>query len=142
VLAASAGALVAAACFSSDPAAPEPDPHVLPGAWARPGAVAVSATEYQVRVARSSLPAGRVQFAFTNDGVEPHELTIVPYRDGRYGTPVADTEFFEPGTGGVLEVTLAPGRYRLVCLLSTVANGTVESHFSRGMSADVQVTGS
>jgi uncharacterized cupredoxin-like copper-binding protein len=108
-----------------------------------------------LRASTSSVPAGAVSLVAANVGGRVHELVILPLAAGaRAGqrTPGADGQVDEtgslgeasascsagtgegiaPGAVGWVTVTLAPGRYELVCNLP--------NHYAAGMYQELDVT--
>ncbi|PVU81538.1 hypothetical protein DDP54_15955 (plasmid) [Cellulomonas sp. WB94] len=109
----------------------------------------------RLSVDRITVPAGSVSFVATNFGNIEHELVILPLGDNqRAGTrPIgADSKIDEeaslgeasasgaagagdgirPGSSGWVTLTLAPGRYELVCNLP--------GHYGAGMSTELTVS--
>jgi Cupredoxin-like domain len=131
-------AMGAAACGSS------PKPHiaaqVLPSDRARTDAIPVALREFSFEIDRVTVPAGSIDFKITNEGLERHELAVVPFDGKRYGLPVAEHEAIPPGQSGLLRARYEPGRYRIVCLLITSLRGDPESHLELGMVAEFEVT--
>lgn len=85
--------------------------------------IAVRESEYKIRLASSSVSAGRIAFDVSNAGRIPHNLTI----QGSKGTPS-----ISPGKSATLTVTLKPGTYTLYC--------SVPGHRKLGMVAKLTVT--
>lgn len=119
------------------------------------GGTAPRGVPMMLRASTSSVPAGPVSLVAANLGGRDHELVILPLADGvRAGqrTPGADGQVDEsgslgeasascaagtgdgiaPGTVGWTTVTLAPGRYELVCNLP--------NHYADGMYQELDVT--
>ena len=132
-------ALLFSACFSAEartvPVAEEIDP-----AEASAAAVHVSVTDYQFNLSAASAHAGTIDFVVQNDSLNEHEFMIVPFEDGRYGTPIGEIEPFVGGVPLALRAKLAPGNYRFVCLIISVIDGKPRSHMSRGMNVPFTVT--
>jgi uncharacterized cupredoxin-like copper-binding protein len=103
----------------------------------------------------TSVPAGQVSFVARNLGRRTHELVILPLAAGQTPgtlTPASDGKVAEnrtlgeasnpcgadsgdgitPGTTGWVTLTLAPGRYELVC--------NEANHYADGMWAELDVT--
>jgi uncharacterized cupredoxin-like copper-binding protein len=99
-------------------------------------------------VDRATVPAGTVSFVATNIGSIEHELVVLPLADGAApgsrsigsGNKVDETgslgeasdsggagagEGITPGASGWVSLTLAPGRYELVC--------NIAGHYADGM---------
>ncbi len=108
-----------------------------------------------LRASRDSVPTGAVSFVATNAGSLVHELVVLPLAAGAVagarvvgddGTVDEATSLGEasspcgpgggdgitPGTSSWLTVTLAPGRYELVC--------NVPGHYAAGMYTLLTVT--
>lgn len=101
-----------------------------------------------LRADQPSVPAGPVRFEVTNWSRSlPHEMLVIavdrpdaplPYdhRTGRVSEEqlrvLADTEDMQPGASKVVEATLAPGSYLLVCNLP--------GHYAAGMVAPLTAT--
>lgn len=114
------------------------------------GGIAVTEKEFTIALA-APLAAGANTLAVTNSGSFPHELKIIKADSfdalpkGADGT-VDETKLAADaivgklakvagGASGSLAVTLAPGKYVLVCNLGTGAN----SHAAKGMHMDVTI---
>lgn len=110
-----------------------------------------------LQAAPATVVAGQVSLVATNRGWRTHELVVLPLPAGRPGgrrVPGSDGKVDEKGsvaeassscaagagegiragTVGWTTVTLAPGRYELVCNLP--------NHYADGMRRDLQVTAS
>ena len=106
-------------------------------------------------VDRATVPAGTVSFVATNIGSVDHELVVLPLPDGAApgsrgigsDNKVDETaslgeasnsggagagEGITPGASGWVSVTLAPGRYELVC--------NIAGHYADGMYTVLTVT--
>ena len=100
------------------------------------GVVNVVAVEYGFGGIDATLPAGETEFTFTNDGEEPHEMTLIPLTEdappldelikgsekeaSKYfaGKPEhTDAKAGEEGKS--ITVDLKPGVYAYVCFVST-----------------------
>ncbi len=118
------------------------------------GGTAPRGVQMMLRPSSSSVPAGEVSLVGLNVGWRTHELVVLPLApgstigqripgaDGRVdetgalgeasATCAAGTgEGIESGTAGWTTLTLAPGRYELVCNL--------ENHYADGMYAELVV---
>lgn len=114
----------------------------------KPGAMGLTADH-------STVPHGSVTFRVTNDGAVAHEMVILPLAASQAaGTRPFDAEAkideagslgeasrsggegtgdgIAPGASGLMTVTLAPGRYELVCNLM--------GHYVSGMYSTLTVT--
>ncbi len=122
--------------------------------YAGPGAV--MAGMMSVDVSSTSVPSGTVSLRVANDGVRVHELVILPLADGAQpgqraigsngrvdeGASLGEAsatcasgegDGIAAGSAGWTTLTLAPGRYELVCNLP--------GHYAAGMYAELDVTG-
>jgi plastocyanin len=138
----SAAALVAIPAFAAPaPAAPQPSPQpqpkeeaptvTTPEGEAEPPSVPhvqVSAVEWDFKLSRSTVPAGKVVLEFVNAGQDEHNLNLQEASEGPSEEPVANTP-----AKGVVDVTLQmrPGSYTLFCSLPT--------HEQKGMKATLTV---
>ena len=109
----------------------------------------------RLSVDRATVPAGTVSFVATNFGSIDHELVVLPLGDNQRAgmRPIgADSKISEestlgeasasgaqgaddgirPGSSGWVTLTLAPGRYELVCNLP--------GHYGAGMSTELTVS--
>jgi plastocyanin len=92
-----------------------------------PGAVSVSAQEFDLTLSRPSVGAGRVRVQLINRGEDDHDLRVSRVegtRSWRY--PVTG-----PGEAATRTLPLGPGRYRMICSL--------EGHEALGMRATLRV---
>ncbi|MFN0147539.1 MAG: hypothetical protein ACKVT1_13580 [Dehalococcoidia bacterium] len=129
---------VCTACSPGDEFRPAPE--ALSADQARGDAIAVVLQEFGFDAARASGRSGSIDFAIRNGGQQQHEFVVVPFEDGRYGPILGEVEALEPGEGGLLRISLAPGRYKLVCLLLSETHERPTSHLDLGMSLDFEVT--
>jgi uncharacterized cupredoxin-like copper-binding protein len=80
---------------------------------------------------------GQGTVAVTNNGEQPHELTIVGgTADAQEGAGGLTT--IAPGETGEVPLDLAPGDYTFVCFVTDPESGQI--HLQLGMEADVTVT--
>jgi plastocyanin len=112
--------------------------------------VQVGLDEYAFDLATTSVPAGVVTFATTNNGEQEHELAFLP---GGGEVPVTDEglpdeealaaagafelEAYGPGQTCNATYELAAGDYTLFCVVRTPGGDT---HLARGMQARLTVT--
>ena len=89
------------------------------------GQVPVSLAEFAISMP-SSLPAGRVTFAITNDGTITHSFEI----EGN-GVEKSLKNPLEPGQTDMLSVNLDPGTYTVYC--------PIDDHRGQGMELEVTV---
>lgn len=92
-----------------------------PGAGTR---IAVTETEYSIRLPGATLTPGTYTFAVDNAGAATHDLVIKGP-----GVDSARTSQLKGGGKGEVTVTLQPGSYELWC--------SVGNHRSRGMQTTV-----
>lgn len=101
-----------------------------------------------VKLSRASAPAGVVMFVVTNSSkVMQHEMIVMALADAAKPLPYIDADArvdedkagdkgevseLETGKTGTLSVTLAPGKYLLIC--------NVPNHFAAGMWTTFTVT--
>ncbi len=120
------------------------------------GGTAPLGAHMMLRAAPAIVPTGTVTFVATNMGWRAHELVILPLADGegagqRIAGPdgkIDETgslgeasascasgagEGLQAGTSGWTTLTLAPGRYELLCNLP--------NHYADGMHTELVVTG-
>ena len=125
------------------------------GSGGRPGGPIGGVGMMSVGLSRTSVPAGQVSLAVRNLGVRDHELVVLPLADGAQpgqrtvgpdGTVSEDGSLGEAsascapdegdgiasGATGWTTLTLAAGRYELVCNLP--------GHYAAGMVAELDVT--
>ena len=123
--------------------------------------VDVTAVDYAFEGVPETLPAGKVTFAFSNEGKEMHEMLLVRYKDPE--TTIKDlmklsdkeaqkaidflgASFGPPGSSDVESKDLTAGKYALVCFVpvgSTSEKAARKAdgppHVARGMSAEFTV---
>jgi hypothetical protein len=99
-------------------AAPDPAPTATPGPMLpapQPRSVSVRAREFAFALSQPTVLAGAVRVQFDNSAAEdPHDLAV---RDGD-GVTVFTFGELRSGAVQARTVTLAPGRYELVCPLA------------------------
>jgi len=107
---------------------------------------AYSASAMQVRTDQGTVPRGPVTFKVTNGGVVEHEMLILPLADSQmigarpFGPgakideagKLTNAAHSEPKVVRTVTLTLAPGRYELVC--------NHPGHYVSGMYALLTVT--
>lgn len=118
--------------------------------------VNVSLDEWAIDAGEGAVPAGDVGFVVENVGEEPHELVVIegvgPTElptddDGALieddlpdGALVGEVEAFPAGETCDGVFALDPGEYTLVCNLTEVEDGEVESHLAEGMVTTLTVS--
>ena len=152
------------------PGAPA-DASALEGEEASPQAtiVEVTAIDHEFEGVEASYRQGDYGFRMTNRGREVHEMAVIRINDGEsraveelLALPEEQSEQVTEYIGGTvacpgetadaLGVQMAPGRYALLCFIPTGLTPDVPSskeafeelgppHFTRGMVAEIQVTG-
>lgn len=123
-------ALFGAAAVLAGCAGGTPDPTVV-----RDGALHLRLDEYRVEPGALNLRAGRIRIDAVNRGRLTHNVEVQQAVDEEAAIPVAlaRTATIQPGERApVVEVRLAPGRYRLVC--------TIGNHENLGQYAVLEVT--
>lgn len=105
----------------------------------------VTLSEMSIGIGYAYFPAGQVTFDVTNAGKVTHELVVIrtdvfpsaiplrptdPTKAAETGS-VGEIEGIAPGTTATLTLTLAPGRYALIC--------NEPGHFTAGMRAGFTV---
>ena len=113
--------LVFAACGGTSPSSA---PETIP-----PGAIAVSAKDYEFDPGSLTAPAGEVVFAVTNGSSQNHEFEVMSGEES-----LGKIDAFGPGSTRALSVTLQAGDYQIICRL----NG----HDVLGMKGTLTVGGS
>ncbi len=141
-LAAPGLAVAAAAAVACGGAGPVPEgPRVFSSDRSSLRAIDVRAHDFAFEVSQSSVPAGITEFRFVNSGAYPHELEIIRMDGKRYGPFIGTVEPIQASDSRLLRVDLAPGSYRLVCLVVTNVAGEAESHRALGMEYAFEVEG-
>lgn len=126
---------------SSSTAAPAPTQAAATQApAAAASSVGVTLTEWALDPADSSVAAGEVTFAVTNDGAVPHEFAVIRTDSDPTALPVAAgavdesgldvvgrTGLIEGGASESVTFTLSAGSYVLIC--------NVPAHYGLGMAA-------
>ena len=91
--------------------------------------VSIVLKEWSIRVSARSVPAGKVTFVVRNAGTMKHEFVVVRTNKAANALPLKGTEAsevgakgeiaeFGPGVTKRLTLTLAPGKYVLICNLA------------------------
>lgn len=101
--------------------------HMRMGTQAQPARVQVAAMDFEYRLSRQTVSAGRVTLELVNFGEDEHDLAL--RRVG--GARTYRIRNVLPGERGRLSLRLAPGRYRLWC--------EVGEHAAHGMTATLRV---
>lgn len=108
---------------TSAPGGPTTTGTAAPGAGTR---IAVTETEFSIRLPSATLTPGPYTFAVDNTGAATHDLVIKGP-----GVDSARTNLLKKGDKGEIAVTLQPGSYELWC--------SVGNHRSRGMQTTISV---
>jgi plastocyanin len=90
--------------------------------------------EYRIVPERIEVPAGRITLVARDVGRLTHNVAVVPFARplaGRRERRYARTATAHPGDVVSAQVTLRPGRYRLVC--------TIANHDNLGQYAELRV---
>jgi hypothetical protein len=118
----------------------------------------VSLYEWGVDVSPATVAAGDVTFTGKNDGSEIHEMVVAKVNsasdipvdaDGAADESQMDASVFigeiediEAGSSQDVTFALEAGTYVVFCnITETESDGTVESHFQKGMFNTITVTG-
>lgn len=137
------------------PTAPSPTAASASTTTAAGTVVEVQLNEFSVVPDKGIIPAGSITFRATNGGPDDeHELVIVrsdlapgalpTAEDG--SVPEDDVDFVDEieglavGESGDVTVDLAAGKYILLCnVVQTEPDGTIESHYEKGMYSAITV---
>jgi hypothetical protein len=102
-----------------------------------------------------SLPSGKAEYVFENDGEQPHHMLIAPiegdataedvetfFKTEKGKPPISeeggfDTAVIEGGESQLVEVNLKPGRYAFFCFISDRDGG--KPHALKGMVDEIEV---
>jgi uncharacterized cupredoxin-like copper-binding protein len=117
--------------------------------------IEVLLVEFSVVPDKSTVSAGEITFRATNEGPEDaHEMVIIRTDLAPDALPTADDgsvpeddidlvdeiEEIAVGASDELTVELAAGSYVLICnIVQTEADGTIESHYQKGMRSALTV---
>ncbi len=115
-----------------------------PAAPGKAAVVDVTLKEWSVQTAARSAPAGRVTFVVRNAGSMKHEFVVIRSDAAAKALPMKGAQAaevgskgeiaeFAPGTTRKLTLTLAPGKYVLLCNLP--------GHYRAGQAVGFVVTG-
>lgn len=85
--------------------------------------VAVTAGDDSCQVEDTSLDAGKVTFAVTNDGSKVTEVYVYGEHDGEFTKVISEVENIGPGTGRDMDVSLAAGTYEIACKPGQTGDG-------------------
>jgi len=119
----------------------------------------VEIREWNLTVSEERIPAGEVEVSVKNKGKEAHELVFIKVntndavgrlpvdKDGAidekamtWGKLIDEVEGMEPGKKEKITLNLKPGRYAIICnMVEQEKDGTIEAHYSKGMSAELIV---
>jgi uncharacterized cupredoxin-like copper-binding protein len=103
--------------------------------------------EWEVAPKQTSVKAGKVYFLVENAGPEdPHEFMVIktdlapgalPFEDDKVPEDKVDMvdeiEPFSPKSKASIVMTLAKGKYVLICNITEEEDGEIESHYREGM---------
>jgi uncharacterized cupredoxin-like copper-binding protein len=133
---------------------------VMAPAWAaKKPKVDIELREWNVTLSAESVPAGEIDFSVKNKGKETHEVAIIKLNTddpvGRlpidkhgaideasmtFGKIIDEFEDMTPGKKEKKTINLKPGRYAIICnMVEKESDGTIEAHYSMGMSAQLKV---
>ncbi len=116
----------------------------------------VALSEWLVTADPGSAGDGEIEFRGNNRGVETHELVVVRAEnaaalptddDGAVdetqfeeGVLIGEIEDIEASSSKTVKLDLQPGSYVLFCnITEEESDGTIESHFQKGMHTDFEV---
>lgn len=108
------------------PAEAKSSSNPAPAVTEQKGPVEVKLREFKIEMP-TTLPAGVTIFKVTNTGSDVHSFEV----EGNGIEKELETRL-EAGKGGLLQVTLRPGTYKVYC--------PVDGHKTNGMSLDLTVT--
>lgn len=120
--------------------------------------IRVALDEWSIRPDVSQAPAGTITFLAENKGQEPHEIVILRGQDPKAlptaadgaadeskldkNAEVGEIEEFPKGMSCDGTFQLTPGPYIFLCnIVEKEPDGTVESHYQKGMVTTFTVTG-
>jgi len=104
--------------------------------------------EWRMMSDKTHIPAGKVKFSVQNRGQETHELVLlktnmaydaIPLQSAggidekNAGVLVDELEDITSKSGKSMTVTLAPGKYVLLCNMVEMEAGKREEHYAMGM---------
>ena len=122
----------------------EPQTTAAPSTTVLGTPVLVTASDYLLTVDRASVQPGAVTFTLANTGAERHDMVVLktdepfdglavdPYFTVSEDTAVGKIGRVSSGSSSILSLDLEPGRYVLVCNIST--------HYQAGMRVAFTVT--
>jgi uncharacterized cupredoxin-like copper-binding protein len=127
----------------------EPGPGVVTEKPADATQVDITLREWAVQTGQPSVEAGSVYFLVENVGPDDaHEFVIIrsdlgpldlPFEDNRVPEDQVDIideiEPFTPESSASITVDMEAGRYLLICNITEVEDGEIESHYKKGMVA-------
>lgn len=129
-------------------------------AHAAGGNISVNLNEWKIVSSNDSIPAGDVTLNIKNSGKEVHEILVLKLKsntppgklptdaDGaldesnfeKVGVKIDEVEDIQPNSAKTLKVSLAPGRYAIVCnRVDKETDGSTEAHYMKGMSIALNV---
>jgi len=124
------------------------------------GNVSVNLNEWKIVTSDDNIPAGNVTLNIKNSGKEVHEIMVLKLTtnaapgklptgsDGaldedniaKIGEKIGEMEDIQPNSNKSLKVSLAPGRYAIVCnRVDKETDGSTEAHYMKGMSIALNV---
>jgi len=121
------GALTA--CGNDDSSAPKGD------------AVAITATDSECKVAKTSFDPGPVTFAVTNKGQQTTEVYVYGQQGGAFTKVITEVENIGPGITRDLNATLSGGTYEIACKPGQTGNGIRTPITVSGAAASEPATG-
>ena len=102
--------------------------------------VAVGLASYTVTPDKMSVKAGAIRFVATNTSKDAvHELAVLKIKGAGSFENMGEIEDIAAEQGGSLVLDLAPGVYRLACLIAPGEAGSQADHYQQGMHTDITV---
>lgn len=102
--------------------------------------VTVGLDEWKVTPDKAAVNAGAVEFDATNDSrTMVHELAVLRVKEDGSFENMGEVEDIDPGKGGKVVIDLAPGKYKLACLIVPGEAGSTVNHYDEGMHTDFTV---
>jgi uncharacterized cupredoxin-like copper-binding protein/predicted secreted protein len=109
-------------------------------AAAADASVSVGLTEYTISPDRTSVDAGTIKFdAANNSASMVHELAVLYVNEDGTFENMGEIEGIDPGSSGTVTINMAPGNYRLACLIAPGEAGSTTDHYKEGMHTDFTV---
>jgi uncharacterized cupredoxin-like copper-binding protein len=102
--------------------------------------VAVELGDYMVTPDTRTVDAGAIRFVVTNASTDAvHEMAVLRVKSPGSFSQMGEVDVLQPGQHGSLTLDLAPGIYRLACLVVKGQEGSTVDHYQQGMHTDITV---